>query len=54
MTDELWEARRRKLQDAARDSALALLAHMHDAERVKIPVSGFSPETHVVIALEKL
>ena len=51
--DEIWNARRKKLEEAAKVAALALLDHMNGAAGVKMEVHGRTDATHLVIALEK-
>lgn len=52
--NDIWEARRVKLQDAAKDAALALLGHMNGASQAKIPVHGRTDATYIVVAFEKV
>lgn len=49
--DEIWEARRVKLQAEAKAASLALLDHMNGAQRVKMTVQGRTDAKSLVIAL---
>ncbi len=51
--DEIWEARRVKLQDAAKVAALALLNHMNGAAQVEIPIDGHAFADTIVIGMTK-
>lgn len=51
--DEIFEARRTKLQAEVKEAVLALLDHMNYPEQVKIPVQGRVHVGFIVIAIEK-
>lgn len=52
MIDEVWDARRKKLEAALVDAALELAAH-HSAHGFTIPVPGTTPVIVVTLGQQK-